>query len=122
MRLSLSTGITLLAVGLILAFAVNSPDGLADYIDTVDLGLVLVWTGVLHLAVTAYVHRPPRRRPTRRQEGLVAPHAAYEPRVTRVMPSAHRQPPPILGPDDTPTQVLGPDDTGHRRGYDPRGY
>jgi hypothetical protein len=65
MRLSIGTGLVLMALGGILAFAVNAPAEVYRYVDLVDLGLILVWTGVLVLLSQVWLHRP--RAPQRRR-------------------------------------------------------
>jgi hypothetical protein len=62
MRLSIGTGLVLMAAGGVLAFAVNAPPEVTQYVDVVDLGLILVWTGVLVLLTQVWLHRPPRPR------------------------------------------------------------
>jgi len=62
-RASVGTGVVLIAVGGILAYAVRPPDAVERYVDVLDLGLILVWSGVLLLVMQAVMHRPrgPRR-------------------------------------------------------------
>ena len=64
MRLSIGTGVVLIAVGAVLAFAITPPDEVRDYIDVFDLGLILIWTGILVFITQWVLHRPrsPRRR------------------------------------------------------------
>jgi hypothetical protein len=69
MRASIGTGVLLMAAGGIIAFAVQFPDDVEQYVDTVDLGLILIWAGLLVLATQVWLHRPPRAaapRPPRR--------------------------------------------------------
>ena len=62
MRTSIGTGVVLLAIGGILTFAVRPPSEVEQYIDVLDLGLILIWTGLLVLAMQVYLHRPSQRR------------------------------------------------------------
>ena len=66
MRASIGTGLVLMAAGAVIAFAVQFPSEVEQYIDTFDLGLILLWAGVLTLIMQAYMHRPRRARPSRR--------------------------------------------------------
>ena len=66
MRTSIGTAIVLMAIGAILVFAVRVPAEVEQYIDVLDLGLILIWTGLLILAMLVYLHKP--RRPRRRVE------------------------------------------------------
>ena len=56
-----------MAVGAVLAFAVDVPAEVEEYVDVLDLGLILVWAGVLVLVMQVVMHRPRRadRRPRR---------------------------------------------------------
>lgn len=63
--LTIGTGLVLLAVGAVLAFAVRPPAELEEYVDVVDLGLILAWTGVLVLVLQVWLYKPRRRRRTR---------------------------------------------------------
>ncbi len=63
MRTSIGTGIVLIAVGAIIAFAVQVPAEVEEYIDVFDLGLILIWSGVLVLVMQAWLHAPRRPRP-----------------------------------------------------------
>ena len=67
MRASIGTGIVLIAVGAVVAFAVRAPAQVEKYVDVLDLGLILVWSGILVLVMQVVMHRPPRRsiRPRR---------------------------------------------------------
>jgi hypothetical protein len=65
MRTSIGTGVILMAIGGILAFAVNAPSEVTQYVDVIDVGLILIWAGVLVLGMQAYMHRPRRPRPPR---------------------------------------------------------
>jgi hypothetical protein len=66
-RTSVGTGVVLMAVGAVLAFAVDVPAEVEEYVDVLDLGLILVWAGVLVLVMQVVMHRVPRadRRPRR---------------------------------------------------------
>lgn len=66
MRTSVGTGVLLMALGGILAFAVRAPGVVEEYVDVVDLGLILVWAGVLVLVMQVVMHRPRRPRAPRR--------------------------------------------------------
>jgi len=65
MRTSIGTGVVLMAIGGVLAFAVRAPGEVEQYIDVLDLGLILIWTGLLIFATQAYLYRPRRPRPPR---------------------------------------------------------
>ena len=65
MRISIGTAVVLMAIGGVLTFAVDPPAELERYVDVLDLGLILIWTGLLVLAMAAYLYRP--RRPHRRR-------------------------------------------------------
>lgn len=62
MRSSIGTGILLIAMGAILAFAVRAPGEVEKYVDVLDLGLILIWSGILVLIMQVWMHRPPKRR------------------------------------------------------------
>jgi hypothetical protein len=67
MRASVGTGVVLMAVGGVLSFAVTDPpDQVERYLSVFDLGLVLIWVGVLTLVMQVVMHRPRRARPSRR--------------------------------------------------------
>ena len=67
MRASIGTGVALMAVGGVLSFAVpHPPDQVEQYVDVFDLGLILIWTGVLTLVMQVVLHAPRRARPSRR--------------------------------------------------------
>jgi hypothetical protein len=51
---SIGTGLILMAIGGVLTFAVQPPASVTEYVNVGDLGLILIWSGVLY--------RPPRRR------------------------------------------------------------
>ena len=59
-RASVGTGVVLMAVGAVLAFAVDVPAEVEEYVDVLDLGLILVWAGVLVLVMQVVMHRVPR--------------------------------------------------------------
>jgi hypothetical protein len=65
MRISIGTGVILMAIGGILAFAVNAPSSVEQYVDVLDLGLILIWAGLLVIGMQAYMHLPRRPRPAR---------------------------------------------------------
>jgi hypothetical protein len=65
MRASIGTGIVLIAVGAVLVFAVRAPAQVEEYVDVLDLGLILVWSGILVLVMQVVMHRPPARRSIR---------------------------------------------------------
>jgi hypothetical protein len=65
MRTSIGTGVVLMAIGGVLAFAVRAPAKVEQYVDVLDLGLILIWAGLLVLAMQVYLHRPRRPRPPR---------------------------------------------------------
>lgn len=60
--LSIGTGLVLLAVGGVLAFAVEPPAEVEKYVDVIDLGLILAWTGVAVLLLQVWLYKPRRRR------------------------------------------------------------
>src|SRR5215210_1091057 len=62
MRTSIGTGIVLMAVGAILLFAVRVPADVEQYIDVLDLGLILIWTGLLIVGMQVYLYKPRRQR------------------------------------------------------------
>jgi hypothetical protein len=61
-RASIGTGIVLIALGAVLAVAVRPPEVVEEYVDVLDLGLVLVWAGVLVLVMQVVMNRPRRPR------------------------------------------------------------
>ena len=64
-RASVGTAIVLMAVGGVIAFAVDIPAQIEEYVDVLDLGLILIWAGVLLLVMQVVIHRPrgPKRPP-----------------------------------------------------------
>lgn len=70
MRASIGTGIVLIAAGAILVFAVRPPPEVVEYVDILDLGLILIWSGILVLIMQAWMYAPrrPRPRPVARRE------------------------------------------------------
>jgi len=97
MRLSTGTGVVLIAVGAVLAFAVSPPRWILQYVDVMSLGLVLVWVGALILAIHAYLNWPRRARrprtstPRAHDDDRYAPGRFASPREdaqTRVDPHA----------------------------------
>ena len=65
MRASIGTGVLLIAAGGICSFAVTFPEDVERYVSMFDVGLVLIWTGVLTLVMQAVMNRPRRSRGTR---------------------------------------------------------
>lgn len=64
MRTSIGTAVVLMAVGGVLAFGVDAPGEVEKYVDVLDLGLILVWAGILILVMQVVMNRRPRpRRP-----------------------------------------------------------
>ena len=61
MRTSIGTGVVLMAIGAVIAFAVRAPAEVEEYVDVLDLGLILMWSGVLVLIMQVVMHRPRRR-------------------------------------------------------------
>ena len=61
-RASVGTAVVLMAVGGVIAFAVDVPAEIEQYVDVLDLGLILVWAGALLLIMQAVVHRAPSSR------------------------------------------------------------
>lgn len=59
-RASVGTALVLMAAGGVLAFAVDPPATVSRYVDLLDVGLILLWCGLLLLAVQVVLHRPPR--------------------------------------------------------------
>jgi hypothetical protein len=56
-----------MAVGGVVAFGgIRTPDVVTKYVDVIDVGLILVWSGVLLLVMQVVMHRPRRHRPGRR--------------------------------------------------------
>ena len=66
-RASVGTAVILMAVGGVIAFAVDVPAEVEQYVDVLDLGLILVWAGILLLVMQVVVHRPRSTRPSRRE-------------------------------------------------------
>jgi hypothetical protein len=60
---SVGTAVILMAAGGVLAFAVRAPASVEKYVDLFDLGLILIWSGVLLLVMQVVMFRP--RRPRR---------------------------------------------------------
>jgi hypothetical protein len=60
---SVSTAVVLMAVGGIIAFGIRAPASIEEYVDLLDLGLILIWSGVLLLVMQVVMFRP--RRPRR---------------------------------------------------------
>ncbi len=67
MRASVGTAVVLMGVGGVLAFAVTDPpDQIGRYVSVFDLGLILIWVGILTLVMQVVMHRPRQARPPRR--------------------------------------------------------
>jgi hypothetical protein len=62
-RASVGTAVVLMALGGVIAFAVRPPAEVEKYVDLLDLGLILIWSGILLLVMQVVVHRQrgPRR-------------------------------------------------------------
>lgn len=65
-RASVGTAVLLMALGGVIAFAVRVPEEIEQYVDVLDLGLILVWAGLLLLVMQVVMHRPRRPRSARR--------------------------------------------------------
>lgn len=79
MRASIGTAVVLMAVGGVIAFGVDAPTEVERYVDVLDLGLILVWAGILILVMQVVMNRRPSRtqRPTPgRRDRTAAP--AYD--------------------------------------------
>ena len=64
-RPSVGPAVLLMALGGVIAFGgINTPAEVEKYIDVLDLGLILVWSGILLFVMQVVMHRP--RRPRRR--------------------------------------------------------
>ena len=64
-RPSVGPAVLLTALGGVIAFGgISTPAGVEKYVDVLDLGLILVWSGILLLVMQVVMHRP--RRPRRR--------------------------------------------------------
>jgi hypothetical protein len=61
-RRSVGTAVVLMAIGGVLAVGVEAPAVVERYVDLLDLGLILVWAGVLLLVMQVVMHRPRRAR------------------------------------------------------------
>ncbi|MDQ1624536.1 MAG: hypothetical protein QOJ49_34 [Actinomycetota bacterium] len=59
---SIGTGLILMAIGGILTFAVQAPASVTEYVNVGDLGLILIWSGVLVLVMLVVMYRPRRPR------------------------------------------------------------
>ncbi len=76
-RASIGTALILIAVGAILAIAVQAPAEVEEYVDVLDLGLILVWSGALILVMQVVMNRRPKpRRSPRARVSHVAPPAS----------------------------------------------
>jgi len=65
-RASVGTAVVLMATGAVLAVAVDVPARVQESVDVLDLGLILIWAGILILVMQVLMHRrPPTSRPDR---------------------------------------------------------
>ena len=64
-RRSVDTAVVLMAVGSVLAFGIQAPASIQERVDLLDLGLILIWSGLLLLVMQVVMHRPRRTRPRR---------------------------------------------------------
>ena len=64
-RASVGTAVVLMAVGGVLALGVHPPAVVEEYVDLLDVGLILVWSGILMLVMQVVLHRPRRGTPRR---------------------------------------------------------
>ncbi len=62
---TLGAALALMATGGVLALGVDAPAVVERYVDLLDLGLILVWSGILLLAMQVVMTRRPRPRPRR---------------------------------------------------------
>ena len=69
-RASIGTAVVLIAVGGILCLAVDAPAAVERVVDVLDLGLILVWAGVLLLVMHVVMRPRGPRRPPRRERVL----------------------------------------------------
>ena len=67
LRASIGTALMLMATGGVLAFGVNAPSAIEKYVDVLDLGLILVWAGILLLVMQVVMTRAPGRRRSARR-------------------------------------------------------
>ena len=63
-RASIGTAVVLIAIGAVLVLAIDVPAAVEKWVDVLDLGLILVWSGLLLLLMQVVMHRRPgpRRR------------------------------------------------------------
>jgi hypothetical protein len=61
-RASIGTSVVLMAVGGVIAFGVRAPESVEEYVDVLDLGLILIWAGILVLVMQVVMNRPRRPR------------------------------------------------------------
>lgn len=79
-RASIGAAVVLIAFGGVLAFAVDAPAIVNRYVDVLDLGLVLIWAGVLTLVMHAVLYRRPGpRRPRPARPDDAAEHDVHRP-------------------------------------------
>jgi hypothetical protein len=57
-RASVGTAVVLMALGGVTAFGVRWPREVETYVDVLDLGLILIWSGILLLVMQVVMHRP----------------------------------------------------------------
>lgn len=74
-RASIGTALVLMASGGVLAFGVNAPAAISRYVDLLDLGLILVWAGILILVMQVVMTRPRAGSGRRRGSGR---HSSYD--------------------------------------------
>jgi hypothetical protein len=70
-RTSIGTAVVLMALGGVIAFGVRAPDGVEEYVDVLDLGLILIWAGILVIVMQVVMNRP-------RDGRRVPRHPAYD--------------------------------------------
>ena len=62
-RPSVGPAVLLMALGGVIAFGgISTPAEVEKYVDVLDLGLILVWSGILLLVMQVVMHRPRRSR------------------------------------------------------------
>jgi hypothetical protein len=58
-RPSVGPAVLLMALGGVIAFGgISTPADVEKYVDVLDLGLILVWSGILLLVMQVVMHRP----------------------------------------------------------------
>lgn len=63
----------MIVAGAVLLLAVEVPDEVTRYVDVLDLGLVLIWTGLLILGLNVWFHRAQSRSRRRRPDAHDVP-------------------------------------------------